>query len=363
MPKTEINPQELRRLAEALVDEMDADGELPEAERADIATSLVRQWLTYDGRAILFHGEEQVCITLGRTPLGRPCVVPESAGRGWVRLLARDWKIHPDDLPEVLDQLNRGQSAEVVNADDVPLRLWVNPGQGRRGVEPLAPEAFRPEAVKDYIRVAADTLEDQLGEGLDPGEMEQLCRSVAKQWEQYDGHASLFLDGHRRLDLRLDEHGDGTCEVVATRASTDLERFLSSLGLPPKALPGLIAKINLGEAIGVRDSDGVDGVLWYDPRAGRVCVRRMGLVSPAMPAVAPPVFCPDCRAVLGLWRDGENQKNCTHCGHAISLTDQPTEPCAAPPVFCPSCRGVLKPWQGGEGQQTCYHCGHTISLR
>ena len=232
MPKIEANSRALRRLAEALLDEMAGDEVLPGGERADVATSLVRQWLTYEGHATLFLDDEQVYLDLGRTPLGKPCVVPEPAGHGWVRQLARDWKVHPDDLPEVLDQLNRGQSAEVVSADGVPLRLWVNPRERRRGVEPLAREGYRPTVTRDYGRMAADALEDQLGEGLDPGEMEALARSVAQQWQRYGGHASLFLDGHRRLDLKLHEHGDGTCEVVSGRAGAGIERSLSSLGCP-----------------------------------------------------------------------------------------------------------------------------------
>jgi hypothetical protein len=268
---------------------------------------LVRQWLTYEGHATLFLEDEQVYLDLGRTPLGKPCVVPEPAGHGWVRQLARDWKVHPDDLPEVLDQLNRGQSAEVVSADGVPLRLWVNPRERRRGVEPLAREGYRPTVTRDYGRMAADALEDQLGEGLGPGEMDQLARSVAQQWQRYGGHASLFLDGHRRLDLKLNEHGDGTCEVVIGRAGAGLERCFSSLGCPAEKFPELIAGINLGQEVGFRDGRGAPWVLWHDPQAGRVCVRRLDPVPPAVPAMAPPVLCPNCTAVLRLWRGGERQ--------------------------------------------------------
>jgi hypothetical protein len=362
MPKTEINPRELRRLAEALLDEIEEYGELPGAERADVATSLVRQWLTYEGHASLFLDEEEVHLALGRTPLGRRCVVPEPAGHGWVRQLTRDWKVRPDDLPEVLDQLNRGQSAEVVNADGVPLRLWVNPKEKRRGVEPLVREGFRPEVTRDYVRVAADALEEQLGEGLDPGEVEALARSVAQQWRRYGGHASLFLDGGRRLDLKLGEHGDGTCEVAASRTSTDIERLVSSLGPPPEVIPDLIARLNLGEEVGVQDRDGVQGLLWYDPRAKRVCARCLDPVPPVVPAVAPPALCPGCGAVLGLWRDRERQQTCSHCKLTVSLTGQPAAPTMPPPVFCPECTGVLKPWRDGERKQTCSHCGHTVSL-
>jgi hypothetical protein len=227
MQKTKVNSRTLRQLAEELLDEIAGDEDIPEGEREDFATSLVRQWLTYDGSATVFLDYEQVYLVLGRTPLGRPCVVPEPAGHGWVRRLTRDWKVRPDDLPEVLDQLNRGQSAEVVNGDGVPLRLWVNPKERRREVEPLVEKDFRPGATRDCCQLAADELEQQLNMALEADELEALARSVAKQWQRYEGHACLFLDGHQELDLTLKEQGDGTCEVVAKRMGTDLERLES----------------------------------------------------------------------------------------------------------------------------------------
>jgi hypothetical protein len=319
MQKVKVNSRALRRLAEALLADIAGDEDIPEGEREDFATSLVRQWLTYDGSATLFLGEEQVYLVLGRTPLGRPCVVPEPAGSGWVRRLTRDWKVSPDDLPEVLDQLNRGQSAEVLNGDGVPLRLWVNPKEKRRGVEPLVKEGIRPGATRDYYQIAADELEQQFGMALEADEVEALARSVARQWQRFEGHACLFLDGHQQLDLTLKEQGDGTCEVVATRMSTDLERFLSSLGFPPEVLPEVITRLNLGQEIEFRNRKGFHARLWHDPKARGIYVWEPGPVQPALPGMTPPVLCPRCTAVLRLWRDGERQQTCPLCGHTISL--------------------------------------------
>jgi hypothetical protein len=268
----------------------------------------------------VFLGEEQVYLVLGRTPLGRPCVVPEPAGPGWVRRLTRDWKVSPDDLPEVLDQLNRGQSAEVVNGGGVPLRLWVNPKERSKGVEPLVGTDFRPGATRDYCQMAADELEQQFDMALEADEMEALARSVAKQWQRYGGHACLFLDGHQELDLTLKEHGDGTCEVVATRMSTDIDRLLSSLGFPPEVLPEVITRLNLGQEVEFRDRKGVHARLWHDPKARGICLWEPGPVQPTVPVKVPPVLCPKCTAVLRPWRDGERQQTCPLCGHTISLS-------------------------------------------
>jgi hypothetical protein len=320
MQTMKANSRALRRLAEAFLDEVAGDEDIPEGEREEFATSLVRQWLTYDGSAAVFVGDEQIYLVLGRTPLGRPCVIPEPAGHGWVRRLTRDWKVIPDDLPEVLDQLNRGQSAEVINGDGVPLRLWVNPKERRRGVEPLAGEDVRPGATRDYCQMAADELEQQFGMALEADEVEALARSVAKQWHKYEGHACLFLDGHQQLVLKLDEHGDGTYEVIVTRTGTDLERILSPLGFPPEVLPEVITRLNLGQEIEFRNREGFQARLWHDPKAQGICLWEPGPVQPTVPVVTLPILCPTCTAVLRLWRDGERQQTCSHCGHTILLS-------------------------------------------
>jgi hypothetical protein len=318
MHQMKADSRALRRLAEELLDEIIGGEEVPGGEREEFATSVVRQWLTYDGSAAVFLGDELVYLVLGRTPLGKTSVVTESAGRGWVRRLTRDWKVSPDDLPGAIDQLSRGQSAEVVNGDGVPLRLWVNPRERRHGVEPLAGEGPRPGGARDYCQVAADELEKEFGDGLDPEELDELARSVARQWRRYAGHACLFLDGREQLALRLDESGDGTCEVVATRTAVDLEGTLSGLGFPPATIPELIARLNLAQEVGFRDRNGARARLWFDPQAQRLRIQPVGPVAPALPGMAP-ILCPSCTAVLRPWEGGERQQTCPHCGHTASL--------------------------------------------
>ena len=318
MLKRKFNSRALRQLAEELILTIAQDEEIPEDEREDFATSLVRQWITYNGNATVFVGEQQVYLVLGRTPLGKPCIVPEPALPGWMNRLREDWKISPDDLPEILDQLNRGQSAEVINRDSIPLRLWVNPKEKSKGVEPLVQENIPPGKKRDYRKIATDILQQHFGEGLDSEEMDELAHSVAKQWQQYEGHACLFIDGRQQFHFKLNEYSDGTGEVVARSMSVDLGPSLSSLGFPPEVLPALIARINLGQEIEFRDKQGAPSVLWYDPKAERICVRKVAPAQPTVP-VETPILCPKCTAVLSLWQEGERQQTCPLCGHTILL--------------------------------------------
>src|SRR5260221_13592423 len=101
MPTRKINSRALRQLAEELVQVLAEEGEIEEDQQADLATSLVRPWITYDGNATLFLGEQQIFVALGQTPLGKPHPIPEPGLPGWVNQLTRDWKINPDDLPDI----------------------------------------------------------------------------------------------------------------------------------------------------------------------------------------------------------------------------------------------------------------------
>jgi hypothetical protein len=148
MRKRQFNSRLLRELAEELIERIAQEEDIPEREREDLVTSLVRQWITYEGHATLFVGEQQVYLVLGKTPLGKPCLVPEPALPGWMNRLREDWKISPDDLPDILDQLNRGQSAEVINGDGVPFALATRPSR----CSSASGAAFRPKKPNNSSR-------------------------------------------------------------------------------------------------------------------------------------------------------------------------------------------------------------------
>jgi hypothetical protein len=247
MPKRTLNSRALRQLAEELLDQIPDEMEVSESERQDYVTSLVRQWITYDGNATLFTDEHQVYLVLGKTPLGKPCVVPEPGLPGWMNQLTQDWKINPDDLPCIIDQLNRGQSAEVTNADGIPLRLWVNPKEKSRGVEPLVKEPVPAGTKRDNLKIAARILEQELGD-LDPDELEALARSVVRQWQKYQATACVFLD-KEQVVFTLTELGEGNCRVAAQREKASLELLLRSLGFSSELVPEVIARINLGTCL------------------------------------------------------------------------------------------------------------------
>lgn len=144
MSKSKGHSRALRQLAEEVMGQLAEEFDLPDGERQDFVTSLVRQWISYDGHATFFIAGHQVDFPLRYTPLGKPCCLPVPVLTDWTPVLTGDWKISPDELPEIYEQLNRGQSTEVTNRDGIPLRLSINPKEQRQRVEPLVKEQVPP---------------------------------------------------------------------------------------------------------------------------------------------------------------------------------------------------------------------------
>jgi hypothetical protein len=279
MADKKSNSRLLRTVAEEIFQRLATEGRILEAEAGDFITSLVRQWITYDGNATWFFGEEQLHFAHRHTPLGKPQLATQRIPPGWFAELQRQWKIAPEEFPGIIEQLNRGQSAETVNAEDVPLRLWVNPRDKNVGVEKLVSAPSVPGAKKDYRKIAADQLVRHLGMAVDKEELEALAYSVAMQWQQFEGHACVFLDRGKQLSFTLTEQ-DGATRVVTTRQDGSLEASLSSLGFPPSAIPEVVAHINLGQVIEFRDKEGIPTVLRYNPKLKKPQVRPRDYAFP-----------------------------------------------------------------------------------
>jgi hypothetical protein len=83
MPERKSNSRVLRNLAEEMFEVFATEGEISEAERDDFITSMIRQWITYDGNATWFFGEEQVNFTHRRTPLGKSLLTTKRSVVTW----------------------------------------------------------------------------------------------------------------------------------------------------------------------------------------------------------------------------------------------------------------------------------------
>ena len=92
----------------------------------DLATSLVRQWLTYEGHAGVVTSTHQCWFRLVSME-DSPEVVVSQAEWHWGRTLSRDWHVDDEEIPGLLHQLNLCQSVLYRTAVGLTIRLWVEP--------------------------------------------------------------------------------------------------------------------------------------------------------------------------------------------------------------------------------------------
>jgi hypothetical protein len=114
---------------------------LSRSARTELRTSIVRQWQTYQGQAALFtdqcrywfaltfKSQDQVDVSVSETP-GPP-----------LQAFLDDWKIDPDQSPEIIQRLNISQSAEFANRSGTRLRMWVDPKEHSLSIEPATDAA------------------------------------------------------------------------------------------------------------------------------------------------------------------------------------------------------------------------------
>ena len=86
-----------------------------------------------------------------------------------------NWKISADDLPAAISQLNCGQSAEVVNGEGVPLRLWTDPKRMSLRTRPSGPLPPPPKPRPIFC---------------------PQCNAVLKTWGPDEREQTCLLCGH-----------------------------------------------------------------------------------------------------------------------------------------------------------------------
>lgn len=322
MTKRKLNSRALRQLAADLLEDASGKFDLSLEDREGLITSLVRQWITYDGHALLFLEETKVYFHLGSSPLGRSTIGIEPCPSNWPDVLRDDWQIGDDDLRDLLRQLNVGQSAEVVNQEGTTLRVWVDPKQRTNQVEPLSPEPRRPDAKRDFLKIALYVVRDQFSE-VDEQQLDELAHSVAKQWQQYHGQACIFLDEQRQGIFRLIERPDGGCGTNYNVVPIQLKPLLTSLGCPEEMVGDVMIRFNLGHEVEVRDAGGEPCILWHDPEKRTVRVRPLNPRPEVPQAKLASIFCPHCTAVLKLWSEEECEQACPNCGRAVPRATRP----------------------------------------
>lgn len=132
-------PNVLRRIAEQELEQCFCD--LTPTKKDEFATSLVRQWTTNAGEAVLLTLEREFWFHLERRADGNT-EVGRKVQRGTFVEQMRGSRIVEEEIPALLDALSVRQTVQCYNGDGEVLRLRVNPAEKMCYIE-IVPDAER----------------------------------------------------------------------------------------------------------------------------------------------------------------------------------------------------------------------------
>ncbi len=125
----------LRKIAEGELRTIFGDNLSCEVEN-ELATALVRQWITYDGYAGLLADEARFWLQVKKTGTGHD--VSRQQNNGCIlEPFVRERGIDPADVPLLLHRLNVSQSAEVETLHGQRLRFFVKPKERTIALEEI----------------------------------------------------------------------------------------------------------------------------------------------------------------------------------------------------------------------------------
>jgi hypothetical protein len=101
-------------------------GDLDAAVRDELATSLVRQWITNDGHAGFVARTRQFWFRMVTNGDGVEVGFSPVEGN-WGRVLSEDWHVAEEEVPGLLHQLNLCQSVLCRTGDGRTIRLRIEP--------------------------------------------------------------------------------------------------------------------------------------------------------------------------------------------------------------------------------------------
>ena len=222
--------------------------ELPHIPRADLLTSLVRQWLTCDGKAV-FLTLDLLHLTLPADESRDLSVIVRRIPAGaWFDRWAASWDVDTDAFARIVGQLNGGQSAVLTNRQGHELRVWLDPVSGGAGVEALDQNVKLAAGPVDYLAIARNVVRQVFGLDLPTEDAEALAAGLARQWAANAG-AGVFLLPDRVVRLRLNPRENGNVAVETRNELKDVAAELMAMGIAVDYIPDALRRLNVGQAV------------------------------------------------------------------------------------------------------------------
>jgi hypothetical protein len=256
----------LRKLARAIVRDLGRD--VGPEEMDALVTSLVRQWVTCDGHATLFLVGSEIHVHLIHRPDDQYRLTTTQDPGNRVMCLLAELDVDEQHLPDILRQLNIGQSAEFTTQQGLALRFWVNPTNQAFGIEPKEPGG----AAQDLLgRMARAHVYYMFGNSVDGEYVQALAASLLRQWHTHGGCAVLLTaDDTCLFRLTAQPQGGGCVQTDQYRGG--LSALLQAHNLETDQSAWTLRSLNLNQAADIIDRQGVPYRLRLDPQSRRVHV-------------------------------------------------------------------------------------------
>lgn len=136
MKQKQQRPNPLRTIAEGQLHAIFGDSLSSEVEN-ELATALVRQWMTYDGHAGLLADQVRFWFQVNKTATGYDLSRQENRGC-ILDPFVRERGIDLADIPSILHRLNVSQSAEAETLHGRRLRFFIKPKERTISVEEIS---------------------------------------------------------------------------------------------------------------------------------------------------------------------------------------------------------------------------------
>ena len=118
-------------------------------------------------------------------------------------------------------------------------------------------------------KIAAQTLQTLYPGRFAPDQIDELVKSVVRQWQQYDGHAGLIFQ-HDHLWMSVTPAADGLNHVGAQPSEVGanlVELFLQDWDFEPTQIPAIVHALNLRQRAEFRNRTQERLCLHVDPAA------------------------------------------------------------------------------------------------
>jgi hypothetical protein len=281
MARKQGNSRQLRQLAELLLRQV--PDEALTSPRPDLATSLVRQWLTYENHATLIWYPEQHYF--------RPAIDAGGELRfdlhpiridDWFRECMADWEFGEEERDRAIEELNIAQSSIIENHAGQFLRLSIDPKERIRRVERLGLPSDPVSAEnreQNRLKLARRQIEHIFHGALDEDETDEMAAAVVRQFEKHRGHA-LVVTMRTKIQIIMEKRPDGLTQVTLKPHRTRFPEKLRRCGLSLEEATRVLHAVNLGHQAEVIDEFGRRCRVVTEPESAQIALDE---IAPAPP--------------------------------------------------------------------------------